>query len=179
MKPVRRVGPNDPCPCLTGKKYKHCCRGKIDWEQILRSGRDYTDLISVRGRNLMFVEAIQDALQLDKETSPVSLEKYKKAFTADAVRKIYEAVCDLWHPHTDIQSLLERAGADVSGLYIGDYDHDYVKAALVRHSIYANKILLVAALVHLFSFKSHRTSRAVRLRIVSWQPLPCFEFRPP
>jgi hypothetical protein len=92
MGPDTKVGPNDPCPCWTGKKYKHCCRGKIDWEQILRSGRNYNDFISVRGRNLMFVEAIHDALQLDKETSPVSLEKYKKAFTADAVRKIYEAV---------------------------------------------------------------------------------------
>ena len=25
--PVRKnkVGPNDPCPCGSGKKYKHCC----------------------------------------------------------------------------------------------------------------------------------------------------------
>ena len=143
-----RVGPNAQCPCLSGKKYKHCCRGKIDWEQIYRSNRSGRDLMSVRGRNLLFVEAIHDALQLDTETGPASLAKYKKAFTAEAVRKIYQAVCDLWPPHTDIQSLLERAGADVCGLYIGDYDHEYVKAALVRHSVYANKILLVDPFQH-------------------------------
>ena len=143
-----RVGPNAQCPCLSGKKYKHCCRGKIDWEQIYRSNRSGRDLMSVRGRNLLFVEAIHDALQLDTETGPASLAKYKKAFTAEAVRKIYQAVCDLWPSHTDIQSLLERAGADVCGLYIGDYDHEYVKAALVRHSVYANKILLVDPFQH-------------------------------
>lgn len=22
------VGRNDPCPCGSGKKYKHCCRGR-------------------------------------------------------------------------------------------------------------------------------------------------------
>ena len=148
FEPFNKVGPNAQCPCLSGKKYKHCCRGKIDWEQILRSGRFGRDLVSVRGRNLLFVEAIHDALQLDTETNSVSLARYKRAFTAEAVRKIYEAVCDLWPPHTDIQSLLERAGADVSGLYIGDYAPDYVTTALVRHSVYANKILLIEPFQH-------------------------------
>lgn len=143
-----KVGPNDQCPCLSGKKYKHCCRGKIDWEKILRSGHGSLEHMSVRGRNLLFVEAIHGALQLDKTINPVSLSEYKKAFTADAVRKIYEAVCNLWPPHTDIQSLLERTGADVSGLYIGDYDPAYVSAAIVRHSVYANKILLVEPFQH-------------------------------
>ena len=28
--PVKKVkiGPNDPCPCQSGKKFKKCCRGK-------------------------------------------------------------------------------------------------------------------------------------------------------
>jgi len=24
-------GRNDPCPCGSGKKYKHCCRGQTAW----------------------------------------------------------------------------------------------------------------------------------------------------
>ena len=31
QQPVRKqekVGPNDPCPCGSGKKYKKCCRDK-------------------------------------------------------------------------------------------------------------------------------------------------------
>jgi len=26
--PAQRVGRNDPCPCGSGKKYKHCCMRK-------------------------------------------------------------------------------------------------------------------------------------------------------
>jgi hypothetical protein len=26
----RRIGRNDPCPCGSGKKFKHCCAGKAD-----------------------------------------------------------------------------------------------------------------------------------------------------
>jgi hypothetical protein len=26
-------GRNDPCPCGSGKKYKHCCRGQDSWYQ--------------------------------------------------------------------------------------------------------------------------------------------------
>jgi hypothetical protein len=31
---VQKVGRNDPCPCGSGKKYKHCC-GKMrnDWKR--------------------------------------------------------------------------------------------------------------------------------------------------
>lgn len=143
-----KIGPNDPCPCWTGKKYKKCCRGRIDWTAIFRSGEDQTPHFSIRGRNLLFAEAIAAALQMDNLDALPSLADFKKAFTADAVRKIYEAVYDLWPPDTDIQSLLERSSEDVSGLYIGDYQKEFLKRAIVRHSLYANRILLVDSFVH-------------------------------
>jgi hypothetical protein len=96
----------------------------------------------------LFAEATCDALQLNHSEEDISLPRYKKAFTADAVRKIYEAIMEIWPPNTDIQSVLERTRTDVSGLYIGDYDPEYVKRALVRHSIYANKILLIDPFQH-------------------------------
>jgi hypothetical protein len=104
--------------------------------------------MSIRGRNLLFVTAIFDALGLDASANELSLSTYKKAFTPAAVRKTYEAVVELWPNDTNIQSLLERTGTDVSGLYIGDYHPDYIARALVRHSIYANKILLVDPFQH-------------------------------
>lgn len=104
--------------------------------------------MSIRGRNLLFVTAIFAALGLDTEDQAASLATYKKAFTPSAVRKIYEAVVEIWPSNTNVQSLLERTGADVSGLYIGDYHPEYVTRALVRHSIYANKILLVDPFQH-------------------------------
>src|SRR5258707_8195371 len=36
----------------------------------------------------------------------------------------------------------------ISGLYIGDYASDYLKRAVVRHSIYANRILLIDPFVY-------------------------------
>src|SRR5262249_16500036 len=65
-----------------------------------------------------------------------------------AVRKIYEAVVELWPTDTRIESLLARAGTDVSGIYIGDYDSAYITRAIVRHSIYANKIMLIDPFQH-------------------------------
>jgi hypothetical protein len=144
----QNVRPNDQCPCWSGKKYKKCCSGKIDWNAILRSGQAWDHLISIRGRNILFAEEIAGALQLDKFESPPSLEKYKAAFTESAVRQIYEAIPKIWPPTTDITALLERTRSDVAGLYIGDYSPSELRRALVRHSIYASKILVVDPFVH-------------------------------
>jgi hypothetical protein len=142
-----KVGRNDPCPCLSGKKFKHCCDGKVDWERLDRDRSNPQRYMSARGRNLQLAASIADALQFDSTAHP-SLAQYKQSFTADAVRKIYEAVMYIWPPDTDIQSVLERSRADVSGLYVGDYQIDYLSRAVVRHSIYANKILLVEPFQH-------------------------------
>jgi hypothetical protein len=104
--------------------------------------------MSIRGRNLLFAAAIVDALGLDPEGDHPTLAQYKAAFTAQAVRKIYEAVVEIWPPNTAIQPLLEQSGTAVSGLYIGDYAPIYLERALVRHSTYANKILLVDPFIH-------------------------------
>ncbi len=142
-----KVSRNNPCPCLSGKKFKRCCEGKVDWERLLRGGGDPQPYISARGRNIQFAASIADALQLDS-MSGLSLAEYKQAFTAEAVRKIYEAITEIWPPDTNIQSVLERSRADVSGLYVGDYEFGFLSRAVVRHSIYANKILLVEPFQH-------------------------------
>jgi len=42
MKPGR----NDPCPCRSGKKYKHCCEGKVA-SQLSPSPTEITPLIAL------------------------------------------------------------------------------------------------------------------------------------
>jgi hypothetical protein len=141
---VPKVQRNDPCPCGSGRKYKRCCAGRVDWTRVLRSGDDTSPLLSVRGRNLQFVEGMWGALQLDKpEAAPRSLEDYRAAFTPEAVKAIHESILDIWPLDTDIDSVLRGLGGDVSGLYVGDYRIMYLRHALVRHSTYANKILVV------------------------------------
>lgn len=115
---------------------------------MLRSGGDTGHLLSVRGRNLRFVERIAGALQLDKLGADASLEDYKAAFTPEAVRGIHEAVLDIWPGDTDVASVLDAISGDVSGLYVGDYRIEYLHQALVRHSIYASKILVVDPFIY-------------------------------
>jgi hypothetical protein len=75
-------------------------------------------------------------------------KEYKAAFTSDAVRKIHEVVLEVWPPDLDIGATLAAEATDVSGLYIGDYDLEYISRGLVRHSIYANKILVVDPFIY-------------------------------
>src|SRR5258706_5019077 len=53
--------------------------------------------------------------------------------------------CD---PNIDIRAALKRQPNDVSGLYIGDYGPEFAIRAIVRHSIYANRILLIDPFVY-------------------------------
>src|ERR1700687_2961691 len=96
MSPRLKIGRNELCPCLTGEKYKTCCYGKVDWEAIMQQGHDYRPFLSVRGRNLQFVSRIAEALQFGTLGKARSLKDYKAAFTGEAVRKIHEALMDLW-----------------------------------------------------------------------------------
>lgn len=143
-----KIRRNDPCPCMSGKKFKTCCSGKVNWDAIIQGGRDYRPYLSVRGRNLYFANRISDALQFDPRGKPPSLKDYKAAFTADAVRKIHEAVMEVWPPDMDIFEALKRPSGEVSGLYIGDYQPEYLTRGIVRHSIYANRILLIDPFIY-------------------------------
>jgi hypothetical protein len=85
-------------------------------------------------------------LQLDNE--PKSLADLKAAFTPNAVRKIHEAILEIWPKDIKIGLLLESARTDVSGLYIGEYQRDLLIRGVTRHSLYANKILLVDPFIY-------------------------------
>ena len=148
MSPTRKVNRNDACPCLSGEKYKKCCLGKVDWEAVFREDLDERPYLSVRGRNLMFVKRVLDILQLNSPREIQSLKDYKSAFTPKAVREIHEVALDVWPQNIDIVAALKRSSGTVSGLYIGDYSPDYLTRAIVRHSIYANKILLVDPFIY-------------------------------
>lgn len=146
---VRKVGPNEPCPCGLLKKYKQCCRGKVDWETLPLSNPDTAVRhLSTRGKNRLFCNAILDALQLDNETAPVDRLKFKRAFTAAAVKKIYEALPWVWPDGEDLKRTLRQEADQTSGLYIGMYDPDLVRRGVTRHSLYADRILLIDPLIH-------------------------------
>jgi hypothetical protein len=143
-----KVGSNDPCPCGSGNKYKRCCRGKVEWETILRGEpTDITRLLSARGRNLLFLERVAGALQLNSINPPNSLSEFKRAFTPHAVEEIYSAIPDLWPDGSDLEQVLKREANTTSGLYVGTYDPDIIQRGVTRHSLYADSILLIDPLV--------------------------------
>jgi len=143
----KKIGRNSQCPCLSGKKYKHCCKNSVDWNRIIQEKGDPIQHLSIRGRNQLFMESLIDVLQLDSKDVR-DIGSYKKAFTPDAVRKIHEAIDELWPLGTDISKVLAHKPEDVSGLYVGDYNIDYLHRGVIRHSIYANKILIVDPFIY-------------------------------
>ena len=153
MKKRYNIKRNDLCPCGSGKKYKYCCEGKVDWNQIIKEGKDRTPHFSIRGRNLLFINKIAEALQLDSVTPSTSKQELKAAFTPEAVKKIHEALINVWPINTDIQSVLQRARSDVSGLYVGEYRPENILKSLVRHSIYANKMIVIDPFVYPYSVR--------------------------
>lgn len=149
-----KLGRNDLCPCGTGLKFKICCMGRVDWNSILRSNPSKTiECLSTRGRNLLFVQRIFDALNFDNDNPPRSLTDFKKAFTSEAVRSINEAIVELWPKSINIVAALSASKADVSGLYIGEYQPELLLRAVARHCLYANKMILVDPFIYPLSVR--------------------------
>ena len=40
---MRKIGRNDSCPCLSGKKFKNCCDKTGIWEDLGEQGLNYFD----------------------------------------------------------------------------------------------------------------------------------------
>lgn len=144
---------NIRCPCGTGKKYKHCCLGTVDWDAIERGRGDRYLHLSIRGRNLAFRDLLCELLLLDSHRQLRSLNEYKKAFTAENVRKLNEGITRIWPPDLDIKAALQSTGDGVSGLYVGDYDKDHLLRSIVRHSAYASKMLVCDPFIYPLSVR--------------------------
>jgi hypothetical protein len=146
---THKVGRNQLCPCGKLKKYKECCLGKVDWEAIYRhEGNGFIRHLSTRGKNKLFVDLILDALQIDTDKGPIDHPDFKRSFTSAAVAKIYRAVQLVWPDGDDLKRVLRGESEYTSGLYIGQYDADLVRRGVTRHSLYADRILLIDPLLH-------------------------------
>jgi len=144
-----KVGANDPCPCGRIRKYKKCCRGLADWETI-QTGTvsDVAPYLSTRGKNLLFLRLVAEALQLDQIGTPREWVEFKRAFTPTAVRRIFEAIPVVWPSGDDLKRALKGEASSTSGLYVGLYEPRVVLTGVTRHSLYADRILLVDPLMY-------------------------------
>jgi len=150
--PKVQIGRNDFCPCRSGKKYKHCCMGKIDWPHLLsKGGGEWIRHLSIRGRNMLFITRALEILRFD--ASHKSLQEYKAAFTPQAVKEINEAIVDLWPFDLEIIAVLQSSNPDISALYIGDYSIERLTQEVVQHSLYTDKILLIDPFIYPYSVR--------------------------
>jgi len=142
-----KVGANDHCPCGSLLKYKKCCKGLVDWPLVLTQplGIQIRHL-SVRGKNLVFLNLLADALQLDSLGG--NWADLKRAFSPEAVQKVFAAVEFVWPDRDDLNRALLKERGQTSGLYVGLYEPELILTGLTRHSLYADKILLVDPLMN-------------------------------
>jgi hypothetical protein len=150
---MSKLSRNDSCPCGSRKKFKHCCLGKVNWNHIIASHADPRPYLSVRGKNIAFLNKIAKTFLLDTNDQPKSLVEYKKAFTPKAVRDLNEEIIRLWPKNIDIHRALQPSKGDVAGLYVGDYSPEQLRSAIVRHSLYATKLLIVDPFIYPLSVR--------------------------
>ncbi len=143
MKDTYKLSRNSGCPCGSGIKYKKCCDGKIDWDSIVTGPAGiYNRHLSLRGKNILFIESILAALQLDQIKTGFDFSKFKGAFTPKAVRQIHQAIIDIWPDKTDCKRILSDQRGQVTALYTGSYEPEDIFRAVTRHTLYSERILL-------------------------------------
>ncbi|MFO7640284.1 MAG: type I methionyl aminopeptidase [Candidatus Competibacteraceae bacterium] len=85
-----KIGRNDPCPCGSGLKYKHCCLGKrsVDAPNIKES---YFRQHGIRLKNAEDVEKIRRAGRLTVETLEMVSEALHAGMTTDEINTLVHA----------------------------------------------------------------------------------------
>jgi len=104
--------------------------------------------LSLRGKNLLFVDRMAGALQLDAIAPDTDFGSVKRAFTPAVVRKIHEAILELWPDSDDYVRCLSGQRNEVTALYTGTYEPEAIFRALLRHCLYSERILLPDPFMH-------------------------------
>ncbi len=138
---------------MSGKKYKQCCQGHVDWNDLNQKPvKDRIPFVTVRGRNLLLAWKMEEVLGRQLLSDPRDLEnpgEIKKLFTPQVVHDIHQFIAELWPLDTDHQKLLEPYQRTTTGLYVGYYDiPKLLSRGVVRHCCYSDKILLIDPFVH-------------------------------
>jgi hypothetical protein len=101
-------------------KYKNCCYGKADWQKLLAEPLPTISRhLSLRGKNIAFVNAIAGALQLDSMQADVEYKDIKRAFSPHAVQDIYSSISAIWHDLDDYERCIQSEAGTVTALYVG------------------------------------------------------------
>jgi|GEM_PF-2563747 len=140
-----KIGRNDPCPCGSGRKYKHCCLGGSIGDRTAASERfGANQALSLDERNDILLRAVVDIFKLDKR----DWDDIRREISDDKVRQLYKVMASVWPPNTAIETAFPQPDARLRALYLGLADPDMILENLVRYSLYCDEILIVNPLLN-------------------------------
>lgn len=139
-----KINDNDYCGCGSAKRYKNCCKKEK------KEKRSSWKELSIRERNLIFINGIIDILGINKGKEWINV---RKELNAQQVKEIYELYEHIWPIDTDIISLLPKNDGIHRALYSGIVS-DVTIDALVLSLTFYNE----------FIYKNRNKKSLVKLR---------------
>jgi len=132
-RPKGKLGPNSPCGCGSAKKFKKCCFEK---PEELRTSWDF---LSIRERNLGFIDGVAIVLGLSEEKT---WEDVRRELSDEQVKKINEIFTYFWPIETEIFELLPKADGIVRALYSGIIDPRTIASSALALAPYFDEIII-------------------------------------
>jgi hypothetical protein len=145
-----KIGRNDPCPCGSGRKYKHCCLGGPIGDRTVAAERSVDPSLSLDERNAILLEAIIDIFKLDKR----DWDDVRRDISDDKVRQLYKVMARVWPPNTPIETALPQPDAKLRALYLGVTDPTLILENIVRYALYCDEILVVNPLFNPWTMRA-------------------------
>ena len=125
---------NEVCPCGSGKRFKKCCRG------MDRTERPPWNVFSIRERNLMFCNAINNILGLNKGRT---WDDVRRELSDEEVTKVHESLELLWPPDTNIADLLPRPDSRVCrAVYVGLIDPRTIGISVLSNLAFVDELII-------------------------------------
>jgi hypothetical protein len=127
-----KFGRNQPCPCGSGKKFKHC-----HYDRPFSPNRN----ISVHARNCILLHAAEEIFGFPRGRQ---WHDFKRTISSKEITQFYEVQAALWHPdNTDWASIMPKPDGKLRGIYLGDIRPELTLKNLVRFSLYSDELFVV------------------------------------
>jgi hypothetical protein len=131
-----RAGRNDPCPCGSTKKYKHCCLPLEETRPQRQVAANSAS--SLQAKNLALLDAIWGIFDLERPW-----DKVKSSISGPQIREFYTFIANLWPPSTNLLPLLPSSSSDLRALYLGEYEPELMVRNVFRFCLYTDHIVLI------------------------------------
>jgi hypothetical protein len=116
--PAKPLRPKDLCGCGNGRNFGECCEGKP-----IGLRPSWTER-SIRERNLMFLNALENVLELAEENKDWTT--VRRELTDEKIKLIYQLFGDLWPEDTDVLRLLPKPDGRPRAVYTGVIHPDVI-----------------------------------------------------